>query len=133
MKNLLLASALLTLILGLGNCGGATDDGGSSQDGSVFARVSWTEDVTGLDMEDVGIADLQLASGSVHPLEFGRGTVYWVSSGVAYSRTMNVGFSDGGEDEDIECEQEGEHEGENEGCMFELQFSGDTLSVQRVN
>ena len=62
-------------------------------------------------------------------LKSGEGTIYWISSGVEYSRTIDVGDVEEESDEDIECEQEGEHEGENEGCLFTFTFSGDELTI----
>ena len=132
MRHTVLASLLLAVALGLGSCGGGAGGGTSDVGGYVYAKVNWTADVTGLSMVDVGVADSELSNGGVYPLEYGQGTVYWTNSGTGYSRALNVGFSGGGEGDDVECEQEGEHEGENAGCMFALDFVGDTLSIHRI-
>ena len=98
---------------------------------SVSAEISWTQDVTSINMTEVGVAKAEISQNSIHELQSGKGTIYWVSSGVEYSRTIDVGNVEGESDDGIECEQEGEYEGENEGCLFSFTFSGDGLSISK--
>jgi len=99
----------------------------------LFARVSWTEDVISVDLQEIGISQSDLQNNGKYVLAAGRGNVHWTSAGTQYSRSLSIGSDDSSADDDVECEQEGEHEGENEGCTFALSFSGSTLSIAQVN
>jgi len=93
---------------------------------AVSAQISWTQDVQEINMVDFGLKTSDISQNNTYTLVAGKGTIKWSSSGVEYSKKINIGDSN---IDDIDCEQEGEHEGENEGCLFSLSFSGDTLII----
>jgi hypothetical protein len=125
MKFLFAGCALFIFVLFLG-CENVNNADSSP---SVSAEISWTQDVTSINMTEVGVEKTEISQNSVHELHSGEGTIYWISSGVEYSRTIDVGDVEAESDDDIECEQEGEYEGENEGCLFSFTFSGDKLTI----
>ena len=108
---------------------GCNTGNNSNPSPSVSAEISWTQDVTSINMAEVGVAKSEISQNSIHKLQSGKGTIYWISSGVEYSKTIDIGDVEEGDDDNIECEQEGEHEGENEGCLFSFTFSGEELAI----
>lgn len=125
MRTIMYAGSLLISALFLG-C-----DTGHSTNSVISAQISWSEDVSDINMTEVGLAKSEISQNSIHELQPGQGTVYWTSSGTEYSRTIDIGGIEEGVDDNVECEQEGEHEGENEGCLFSFTFSGDQLSISK--
>lgn len=109
---------------------GCENNDNEDDNSALFAEVSWSLDVTNIDMIEVGVNTSDIAQNQAYQLELGEGTIYWKSGGKEYSKTVNIGES-GIEDadDDVECEQEGEHEGENEGCVFYFSFSGNELMI----
>ena len=106
-------------------------DTGDIANQSISAEISWTPDVTSINMAEVGVSKEEFSQNSIHELKYGKGTIYWISSGKEYSRTIDVGNVEGESEDGIECEQEGEHKGENEGCLFSFTFSGNGLSITK--
>ena len=104
---------------------------GNDYNAAVSAEISWTQDVSSINMTEVGVAESKISQNSVHELKSGKGTIYWISDGVEYSKTLDIGNEAEGDEGDIECEQEGEHEGENEGCLFSFAFSGEELAISK--
>ncbi|MFC2085513.1 hypothetical protein ACFLS9_10675 [Bacteroidota bacterium] len=102
-----------------------------SDNPSISAKISWTQDVTNINMIEVGVEKSKISQNSIHELRIGKGTIYWISAGIEFSKTIDVGNVEGESDDDIECEQEGEYEGENEGCLFSFTFSGDGLTISK--
>jgi len=122
----LLASCTLILFVFILGC-----ETGNNDSSAVSAQIIWTQDVSSINMAEVGVAESKISQNSVHELKSGKGTIYWISEGVEYSKTVDIGNMDEGDDDDVECEQEGEHEGENEGCLFSFKFTGENLSISK--
>ncbi len=132
MRVLKISLALLVFILSFHACDGVNDISNDNQ--VISAEVSWTQDVTSINMIEVGVKKTEISQNAICELQVGKGRIYWVSNGVEYFKDIKVGDSDSeheGEnsDDDIECEQEGENEGENEGCVFTFSFSGNALTI----
>jgi len=122
MKNSLSGFLLFLLAIVLISCSNSEDNDMSA----VSAKISWTQDVQDINMVAFGLKTSEISQNSTFNLVAGKGEIKWVSSGVEYSKRIDVGDSS---IDDIECEQEGEHEGENIGCLFSLSFSGDVLTI----
>ena len=132
MIKVLLSGPILFVVLCVFNGCNTGSEGGRL----IYAEVDFTQDVSGINMSDVGVTSPEIIQNETYELKQGSGTVYWVSSGVEYSRDIEIGDSEHenqGEEPgaDIECEQEGEHEGENEGCVFSFLFSKDMLAISK--
>ena len=124
MKNNLSGFLLFLLAVLQISCSNSNDNDISA----VSAKINWTQDVQEINMIDFGLETSDISNNNTHTLVAGRGTIKWLSSGVEYSKNVNIGDSN---IDDIECEQEGENEGENEGCLFSLSFSGDKLTISK--
>lgn len=122
----------LTILMGVAACSDAVSPDQAAQP-AMFAVVSWSEDVGPIDLGEIGISGVDLRNNGKYSLTPGVGRVYWTSAGVPYSQSLNIGTEDPGEDQDVQCEQEGEHEGDNEGCTLAFAFSGPNLSISPVN
>ena len=129
MRTLLLSYMLSFFILALIGCDTGNNVDSSNVNPPITAQISWTQDVTEINMTEVGVVTSEISQNSIFELKPGRGDIYWVSSGVEYSRSIDVGNVEENSEDGIECEQEGEHEGENEGCLFSFSFSGDMLTI----
>lgn len=134
MKVLILGSMLFSFILILSGCDNVNDV--NNDNPTISAEISWTQDVTSINMVAVGIGASKISQNIIYELKPGMGKIYWVSEGVDYSKNIEVGSSEDGNeseesDNNVECEQEGEHEGENEGCIFSFSFSGDALTITK--
>ena len=124
MKNILSVFLIFLFAFVQISCSNSDDNDISA----VSAQISWTQDVQEINMVDFGLKNSDISQNNTYTLVAGKGTIKWLSSGVEYSKNINVGDSN---IDDIECEQEGEQEGENEGCLFSLSFSGETLIITR--
>ena len=122
MKNILFGFLLFLHAVVLISCSNSDDNEMSV----VSAKISWTQDVQEINMVDFGLKTSDILQNNTYTLVASKGTIKWSSSGVEYSKKIDIGDSN---IDDIECEQEGEHEGENEGCIFSLSFSGDMLTI----
>jgi len=121
-----------TLLFAAAACGdGVAPDQATDQ--TVFAVVSWTEDVAPISLGELGIAGEDLQNHGTYALTQGLARASWTSAGTQYSQSLSIGSSDSEADQDVQCEQEGEHEGDNEGCTFAFVFSGASLSITMVN
>jgi len=126
MKNNLIIILLISVALIQFGCSQSDDESQSD----ISAMIDWTQDVSEINLIEFGVNSADFSKTNLYKLTPGKGTISWVSSGVTYSKDINV-KSSGIEDSenDIECEQEGEYEGENEGCVFSFSFSGNTLAI----
>ena len=134
MRTLILGSMLILFIYILSGCENVNDV--NNDNPTISAEISWTQDVTNINMAAVGSEPSEISQNIIYELKPGIGKIYWVSDGIDYSKNIEVGSSEDeneGEDADdnIECEQEGEHEGENEGCVYSFSFSGDALTIAK--
>ena len=102
-----------------------------SSNSSISAEINWTQDVTDINMTEVGVQKSDITQNTIKELQNGKATIYWTSKEIEYSRSVNIGDVEEGSDDNIECEQEGENEGENEGCLFSFTFSGDQLTISK--
>lgn len=126
-----LIGCMFIFVFVLGCDSGDIANSSISANPSISAEISWTQDVTNINMIEVGVEKSEISQNSIHELRSGKGTIYWISTGVEYSRTIDVGNVEGESEDGIECEQEGEHEGENEGCLFSFTFSGAGLTISK--
>jgi len=135
MRVTLLGSVLIIFALTQSGCDNDNNvNNGNNVNLGISAKISWSQDVTSINMEAVGV-ESEILQNNTYELLPGDGKIYWVSAGEEYSKNINVGNSDNQDsdnedsDVDIECEQEGEYEGENKGCVFSFSFSEDALTI----